>query len=60
MAVLTEQRGEFGSNYDNEESCRWRISVNQGQVNLHYNHFVSLGNSFAHNGFSISLNCLSY
>ena len=31
-AALTLSRGEFGSNYDSDESCRWRIEVDEDQV----------------------------
>ena len=33
-AVLTGERGEFGSNYGKDESCQWRIQVDQDQVNM--------------------------
>ena len=31
-AVLAETRGEFGSNYDKDQSCQWRIEVDYDQV----------------------------
>ena len=33
-AVLTGERGEFGSNYANDERCQWRIQVDEDQVNI--------------------------
>ena len=33
-AVLSEARGEFGSNYGKDESCQWRIQVDEDQVNI--------------------------
>ena len=33
-AVLTGARGEFGSNYGTDESCQWRIQVDEDQVNI--------------------------
>ena len=33
-AVLGEARGEFGSNYGKDESCQWRIQVDEDQVNI--------------------------
>ena len=33
-AVLTEARGEFGSNYGKDESCQWRIQVHEDEVNI--------------------------
>ena len=32
VAVLDLPRGEFGSNYDKDESCQWQIKVNDHQV----------------------------
>ena len=32
VAVLDLPRGEFGSNYDKDESCQWRIKVGDHQV----------------------------
>ncbi|KAK2191080.1 hypothetical protein NP493_60g05060 [Ridgeia piscesae] len=40
-ALLNLQRGEFGSDYDKEESCQWRIEVDDDQhVRLDFNSFT--------------------
>ena len=33
-ALLAEAQGEFGSNYGIDENCRWRIQVDEDQVNI--------------------------
>ena len=33
-ALLNLQRGEFGSDYEKDESCQWRIEVDDDQVGL--------------------------
>ena len=36
IAVLNGTKGEFGSNYDKDESCRWRIETGADQVRTAY------------------------
>ncbi|KAK2175384.1 hypothetical protein NP493_732g00010 [Ridgeia piscesae] len=41
IAVLNGEKGEFGSNYDKDESCRWRIETGADQhVRLDFVNFT--------------------
>ena len=34
VALLDLRRGQFGSDYDKDESCQWRIEVDDDQVGM--------------------------